>query len=102
VLGDEDGVAAVGRLLAVLVRLGRCDALADDLPRVLPEPGRAVELGQAPVAAAQVELPAERLPGEALQPGVDRVRAKTVAPQVLVAGPASPNFVDGIRGGRYF
>ena len=62
VLGDEDRVATVRGLLAVLVRLGGGQALSDELAGVPPDGGRAVQLGGGAVAATQVELRAERVP----------------------------------------
>jgi hypothetical protein len=62
VLGDEDRVAAVGGLLAIFIWLGRGQPLGDELVRVTPDRGRAVQFGGGPVAAAQVELRAERVP----------------------------------------
>src|SRR4051794_6211496 len=76
VLRDEDGVAAVGRLLAVLVRVRGREALRDDVGRVEAQRRRAAQLGEAAVAPAQVELRAERVPRDRVDALVDRGHAQ--------------------------
>jgi len=67
VLGDEDRMATVGGLPAVLVRLGGSKALGNQLAGVPADRGRAVQFGGGPVAAAQAELRTEGLPREGVQ-----------------------------------
>ena len=45
-LRDEDGMAAVGRLLAVVARKRRCEPLCDQLLGVLAHVLRPAELGK--------------------------------------------------------
>ena len=72
-LGDEDGVATVRSLPAVITRLGRGEPPGDQVPGVQPHRGRAAQFGGDPVAAAQMELRAERMPRDGVQLVVDRI-----------------------------
>ena len=74
VLGDEHGVAAVRRLPAVLVGRRRGEPLGDQLLGVSAYGLHAAQLDRRGVAAAEVELRAERLPGQPLESRVDRHR----------------------------
>ena len=58
-LRDEDGMAAIRRLLAVVAREGRRKARCDEFARVTLQLLRTVELCEAAVAASQVEAVAE-------------------------------------------
>jgi hypothetical protein len=60
-------VAAAGSLLAIFVGLGRGEPLGDEVVGVPPDRGWAVQLGGGPVAAAQVELRAERMPRDRVE-----------------------------------
>ena len=71
-LGDEDGMAAVGGLLPVLDGEGRGEAPADQLVGLAPDPLRPVELREAAVAASQVESRAKRLAADAVEEVVDQ------------------------------
>ena len=72
-LGDEDGMAAVRRLLAVLGRRGGREPLRDQLVRMPAQALRAVQLREAPVSAAEVEPRAEVMPTDPVDAAVDRV-----------------------------
>jgi len=71
VLGHEDRVVAVGGLPAVVARLGRRQALRDDLRGVSPHRLRTAQLGRGPLAPAQVEPPPERSRARAVDPVID-------------------------------
>lgn len=60
-LRHEDWVATVGRLLAVVVRLRRCEPLRDQVVSVGADRARAAEDRGCAIAAAQLELRPERL-----------------------------------------
>jgi len=73
VLGDEDRMAAVRRLLAVLGRLGGGEPLRDQLVRMPAQALRPVQLREPPVSAAEAELRAEVVPADPVDAAVDRV-----------------------------
>ena len=70
-LGHEDRVVAVGGLPAVVARLGRRQALRDDLRGVSPHRLRTAQLSRGPLAPAQVEPPPERSRARAVDPVID-------------------------------
>src|SRR5947209_16588269 len=70
-LRDENRVPAVGRLLPVFDRMGRREALRDQLPGVQAYDVRPAQLRDRTVAPGEVEPGAERLPGQPVQPGID-------------------------------
>jgi hypothetical protein len=73
VLGDEDGMAAVGRLLAVPGRLGGREPLRGQLLSMPAQALRPVELRKPPVSAAEAELRAEVVPADPVDAAVDRL-----------------------------
>src|SRR3954452_4241212 len=73
VLGDEDGMASVRRLLAVLVRRRRRELLGDQVVRVLADRLHAAQLDGRPVAGVEVEIRAKALLLDALEAVVDLV-----------------------------
>src|SRR5690242_17848105 len=75
VLGDEHGVAAVRRLLAVLVGRRGSEPRGQELLGVSAHGLHAAELDRRGLTVAEVELRAERLPGQPLECRVDRHRA---------------------------
>jgi len=70
-LSDEHRVTPVGRLLAVLDRMRRCEPLRDQLLGVSADGFGAAQLCDRAVTAAQPKPGAKRLCGEAAQPRVD-------------------------------
>ena len=72
-LCDEDGVTPIGRLLAVLVRLRRCEPLRDQLLGMAANCLRAAQLRDRSVTPAQPEPAPKGLYGKPAQPGVEIV-----------------------------
>ena len=72
-LGHEDWMAAVRRLAAVLRRVGRREALGDDLRGVLAQPRRAVEGREAALAPTESEPRTEVVLAERVDPRIDQV-----------------------------
>jgi hypothetical protein len=64
-------VVAVGGLAAVVARLGRSQALPDDLRRVNPHRLRTAQLSRGQLAPPQVEPSAERSRARAVDPDID-------------------------------
>lgn len=93
-LGNEDGVAAIGRLLAVLERRGGREALDDQVIRVGADRLATAQLDERCIPPAQVEPRAKTLAGERVQSGVDRVPAHTprVADGRTAIGPPLERF----------
>jgi hypothetical protein len=75
VLSDEDGMAAVRRLAAVLVRLRRSDAPGEEILRLRSHRAHAAQLDERAVATAQMERRAERMAAYAIDAFVDAHRA---------------------------
>ncbi|MCW2849813.1 MAG: transcriptional regulator, LuxR family [Marmoricola sp.] len=69
--GPRRPVVAVGGLAAVVARLGRSQALPDDLRRVNPHRLRTAQLSRGPLAPPQVEPSAERSRARAVDPDID-------------------------------
>jgi hypothetical protein len=61
VVGDEQGVIAVGRLLAVAARVRRRDARGDQVVGVAADRPQPTELDEHALTTAQVEAGAEGL-----------------------------------------
>ena len=80
-LCDEDWMAAVRRLAAVLRRAGRREALGDDLRGVLAQPGRAVQAREAALAPAESEPRTEVVLAERVDPRIDQVALIQVGAQ---------------------
>ena len=77
-LRDEYRVAAVGRLLAVLGRMGGSKSLLDQLESVPAYGLRPAQLGDGAVATAQLEARPKRLRSQPVQQCVDAVRGHEV------------------------
>ena len=92
-------MAAVRRLAAVLVRIRRCNARAEQLRRLLPDPRAAAQLNERALAPGQPELRAKLLRGE----GVDLIDASSggavpVRPGAIPVGPLYQTpFAERIR-----
>lgn len=71
VLRDEYGMAAVGRLLAVLVGLGRSQSAGDELVGVGAHRRRAPRHRGGTISSGQVKLGPEALPSQAVDQLVD-------------------------------
>src|SRR5690606_40791059 len=73
VLGDEDRVAAVGGLAAVVAGFGGGEPALDQFAGVLADGGHAAQVDDRAVAAAEPELRAEVMLPYAVQPGIQLV-----------------------------
>ena len=73
-LRDEYRVAAIRRLLAVLVRVGGREPLSNELVRVPAYGVGSAELSDRSVAAGEMESRTERLLGQPIQPSIDLLR----------------------------
>ena len=71
-LGDEHGVIAVRRLLAVTTRVRRRDARGDQVFGVAADRAQPAELYERALTTVQVKASSERLRCEGVQPLVDR------------------------------
>lgn len=73
VLGDEDRMAAVRRLSAVLARSRRSQPVRDQLGGVLPHCPETAGFGCGSLAATKLELGPKRLSTDLLEPSVDLI-----------------------------
>ena len=85
-LRDEHGMAAVGRLTAVLERLGGSDALGEQVVRMRPHRAHAAQLDKRPIAAAQAKPGPERVAADVVDAFVYPHRTTSVDTTGWVGG----------------